>query len=244
LVQFIGAKLAVGGAVSVDTGAGTDFVDFGYDTVSVKAGVTIKTGDNADGVTFFGDGSVKGDLVIDLGPGNDGSSNVDIGGNSHIAGNLKIGGKLTLSSATTDLGPVMLGNTEELSVKDVTVGKAIAINLGDVDSTVTIDNLIAKDTFTLNTGAGKDDVEIEQNTDFGPSVFSKAVSIDLGADNDTIKIGVAGVALSANSFAKFLGPVTVAGGLGSDTKNDFTAATTNFFAPGILPTVTGFEISI
>lgn len=235
LAQFLGVKLTVGGSVSVDTGLATDFVDFGYDKVAINGGVSILTGDGSDGASFFADGVVKGDVLIDLGTGSDGASSADIGGTSGIAGNLKIGGKLTIASATTGAA-----NSEELTVKEITVGKAVLINLGVVDSVVTIDNLIAKDTFTLNTGAGKDEVNIEQGTLFGPSVFSKAVTINLGDGDDTFRMGISSAA-GSSSFAKFLAAVTVDGGADTDASNDFLNPATNFFAPLIVKTRSNFE---
>jgi hypothetical protein len=238
LIQFFGSKLSIGGSATVTTGGGNDFVDFGYDTVAIKGSVLINTGDDSDAASFSADGSVKGDLTVDLGTGDDGSSSVDIRGVSGIAGNLKIGGKLTVTSATTDTG--VLGNTETMSLTDVSVGKAIEINLGIVDSTVRINNLIAKDTFTLNTGAGADTVDIEQDVLFGPSIFTKAIAIDLGGDNDTFRAGFSSTGTS--SFVKFLGGGAVDGGLGTDTRNDFLNTGTNVI--GVAPTQSNFETVI
>jgi hypothetical protein len=232
-VELSGAKLTVGGAVLVDTGDAVDSVTFDFKKLDLKGAVTINTGDSADIVTFFGDGSVKGDFTIDLAAGADGASFADLGGNSGVAGNLKLGGKLTVTSAAAD--PGMLGILDEVSVKDVTVAKAITINLGVVDSLVTIDNLVAKDTFTLDAGGGNNDVEIEQGSLFGPSVFSKAVNITFGAGDDTFRAGISSAA-GSSSFVKFLAAVTVDGGAQAtkDQSNDFLNTTTNFFAPGVL----------
>ena len=189
-------------------------------------------------LNFRADGTVKGDFEIDLGAGNDGSSNADVASNSGIAGGLKLGGKLTISSATTDTG--MLGNTETISIRDVTVSKAILVNLGVVNSTVTIDNLIAKDLFTLNTGAGVDEVNIEQAALFGASSFSKVVTIDLGADNDIFRAGISSAG-GSSSFVRFLDDVTVDGGADTDASNDFLNVTTNFFDAGVATNRNNFE---
>ncbi len=229
ILDFGATKLKVAGAVTVNTGVGDDSVNVIASSISIGKALTINTGDGGDSVNMATDGTVKGDVTIDLGIGA-GSQFLDLGGNSSVAGNLKLGAKLTVLAATTGVG-----NIDFINILNVSVAKAALLTLSDVDSTLKIDNLLALDTVTIGTGAGADTVDIEQDILFGASLFTKKVSINLGDDADALTIGISSAA-GSSSFGRFLGGLAVLSGAGADTGNDFLNPTINFFKPGTLNT--------
>lgn len=227
ILNFTANKLKAAGTVTVTTGAGDDSLEIVGALIDFKKTLAITTGDGGDIVNISGDGSVKGDVTVDLGAASAGSQFLDLAGRSGVAGNLKLGGKLTIFAATA----AGLGNEDHVTITNVYVAKAMKVSLSEVDSFLTIDNLQALDTVLIETGAGEDTVEIEQNGFFGPSIFTKAVTIDLGDDADSILIGLSSVA-GSSSFGRFLGGLAVTGGAGGDTSNDFLDAGINFFKTG------------
>ncbi len=223
-------KLTTGGAVSFESGAGDDSFSLDAASVLIKGALTITGGADADTVMIQADGLLSGAVTLDLGASSDGDQAITLSGRSGLAGNLKLAGTLTVNSDADDGG---LGYTDRFTATDVTVSKAVLIDLGSADSAVTMDNFSVKDLFTLTTGDGADTVNIEQNINFGPSIMSKLAVINLGDGDDMINIGVSSAA-GSSAFVKFLAGLQVNGGIGMNTKNAFETAGVNFF--GVPPT--------
>ncbi len=236
-VNFNGTKLSASDLVKFDLGAGDDLVNINSDALALKKGLTVLGGADADTVNLVADGTITGDVNLDLGAATDATQSLFIAGNSGLPGILKITGALTLNSAATDGGA---GNTEHFDVADVSVTKAITATAGAVDSIINFNNANTGSNFTLDSGAGNDTVHIETQGAFGPMTVAKLTSIKLGDGNDNLLIGVSSAA-GSNDFVKFLGAVTVDGGTGINTMNTFTDHAVNFFAPGTpAPVVTNF----
>jgi hypothetical protein len=236
VVTFSGTKLAASGLVKFDLGAGQDFVTLNSSVLALKAGLTYLGGADADNLNLSADGTITGDVNIDLGGASDADQFLFISGNSGSPGVLKIAGALTLSSSATNTG---LNNTETINVRDVVVTKAISVTGGTVDSKIYLNNASTGGTFTLSSGAGNDDVQIETFGTFGPMTIAKSTTIMLGDGNDNLVIGISHDP-GSNDFVRFLGPVSVDGGtgIGTDTINDLSV---NFFAPGVpTPVPTNF----
>lgn len=230
--QFSSKSLTIGDAVTFDGLAGTNFFRIDSSVLALKKAVTVTGGDGADQAVITGGGSIKGDVMIDLGGSTTGSGGfADVSGFSGLVGILKLGGALTVkSTAAAGVGADVFAST------DISVTKAITVALGDAGSLVTMDNFSTKDNFSLTTGKGTDAINIEQGNFFGGSLVGKIAKIvtgpDAGDGNDIIKIGKS-AAVGSNDFVKFLGAASVDGGVEAapgDTIN--TWLTENVFLGG------------
>jgi hypothetical protein len=235
--QLNGTRFTATGAVSIEGGAGQDQVQLYSQVLALKAGLSITGGDDADTVNFFADGSIVGDLSIDLGASADGDQSISIGGNSGLPGILKVGGALTLKSQATDGG---MGYTDLLFASDISVTKDVLIGMGDANSSVYVDNVSTGGNFTLQTGGGADDVGIDAGSNFGSMTIAKVALIQLGGGSDTIRIGGSSMP-GSHSLVKFLGNVTVDGEGGTNFSNDFLNPDTNIFAPGVIKSRLNFD---
>ncbi|HEV7406770.1 MAG TPA: hypothetical protein VGO11_27725 [Chthoniobacteraceae bacterium] len=226
-VNFSGTKLAASGLVKFDLGDGANVTTINSTALGLKAGLTILSGAGADYASLFADGTITGDVNIDLGAGSADDQTIYVTGNSGLPGILKINGALTLNTAATDAG---LGKAEFIYVYDVTVTKAITVTAaGDAVSNIYLNNANPGGTLTVSSGAGKDDVQIETFGTFGPMTVAKTTTINLGDGDDTLAIGFSHDP-GSNDFVKFMGAVTVDGGIGTDTVSDLTV---NVFGPGV-----------
>lgn len=232
LVNFNGTKLSASGLVKFDLGDGTGTVNLNSSAVALKAGLTILGGVDADGVSVFADGTITGDVTIDLGGATDLDQSIYLTGQSGLPGNLKITGALSLSSAATDIG--MNGNKDSITVYDVTVTKAINVNTGAVDSEIDLNNVNTSSTLSVSSGAGNDLVQLETFSTFGAMTVAKATSILLGDGDDTLTVGFAG---DTNNQVRFLGNVTVDKGPAGDMET-LSDLMVNFFGPGVTTTIT------
>jgi hypothetical protein len=236
-VQFNGTRLGASGLVKFDLGGGQDSVNINSSVLALKAGLTILGGADADDAYIFADGTITGDVNIDLGGAADADQTIYLTGNSGLPGILKITGALTLNSSATDTGKA---NVDYISVFDVTVTKAISATGGAANSAIYFNNASTGGSFTIDSGAGNDDVGLETFGTFGSMTIAKTTSIMLGEGNDNVAIGFDSTP-GSNDFVRFFGPVTVDGGNGTDTKNGFEDPTVNFYGPGVpVPVVTNF----
>jgi len=80
----------------------------------------------------------------------------------------------------------------------------VTLITGADNDLVYIDDTEVYKALTVDTGAGADQVAIEANgADPGPiSVFSAAVSVKTGDDDDAVTVGIAGQPGNSASFAK------------------------------------------
>lgn len=189
-------------------GGGNNTVDLGARIKFALGSITVTGDAGADTFKLAGDGTVTGNVSIDLGSATVAQS-VSLTAHSRYPGSLKLGGTLTVRSAT------VAAKTESLTLTNVTVAKDVLFVLGEADSTVVVDNLFASGAFTVQTNGGVDSVQIERASLFGGSIFRKAVNIDLGAGNDSLRVG----RTTPDNKAAFLAAVILAGGAGDDTFN-------------------------
>jgi hypothetical protein len=232
-VQFNGTKFAASGLVKFDLGAGQDFLNITSSALSLKAGLTILGGGDADYANLTADGTITGDVSIDLGGADDADQTIYLSGNSGLPGLLKITGALTLSSSSTD---GINANSDSIYVYDVTVTKAVSATGGAVNSGIYFNNASTGSTFTVNSGAGDDDVQIETFGTFGPMTIAKTTSILLGDGADKLVVGFG----DSNNLVRFLGAVSIDGGLDAQT-DTVENLSGNFFGPGVpTPVPTNF----
>ncbi len=221
------ASLKVDGSIRLEGGSGDDTLNVLASTLSVSGSLTILGGGGANVSSVFADGLIKGDVNLDMG-GADGGGNQTflIGGISGAVGALKIGRSLNVESDATD--PLHHGFTDFLWATDVTVGRDVNIEMGAVDSSVSLDNIFVHGGLNIDTGAGNDTVAIEQAGLTGPSIIGKLASIQLGSGDDVIRIGKSNAA-GSNDFVIFKGGLRVNGGPGTDASNDFLNDAVNVF---------------
>ena len=226
-ISLAASKLMADGSVRLEGGDGDDTLNILADTLSVNGSVTILGGGGSNVSSFFADGTIRCDVYLDMGGANGGGDQTFlIGGFSGAVGALKIGGSLKVQSHATD--PLNQGFTDFFSATDVTVGRNMKIGMGAVNSSVLIDNIFVAGRLAVKTGAGNDVVDFEQNNLNGPSIIGKLASIQLGAGDDTIRIGKSS-AVGSNNYVIFKGGLRVDGGAGTDTSNDFLNDAVNVF---------------
>ena len=226
-VTVSGDKLTVNGFVHLDGGDGDDTLNLFSSDLNISGTVLIEGGNGANVSSVFADGSIKGDVYLEMGGADGGGDQTFlIGGLSGAVGALKIGGTLNVHSQATD--PLSNGFTDFFWATDVTVGRNVNIAMGAVDSTVNLDNIFVRGGLNINTGAGNDVVDFERNGLTGPSMIGRLASIQLGAGNDVIRIGKSS-APGSNDYVIFEGGLRVDGGPGTDSSNDFLNDSVNVF---------------
>ncbi len=237
-VQIRALRASLAGAVTIESKAGDDNFGLFARVLEAKGAITFNGGGDADTAAIFADGAITGNVAVDLGAGDNGDQLFELASSSGLLGSLKLGGKLTVTATTTD--STTTGFTDTFRTHDVSVAKAVSVSLGVVDSKVEMNNFSTQSTVDVQTGAGADQVAIEQASYFGPATMKGLVTVQLGAGDDTIAIGISSAAKS-NDFVRFLGGLTVDGGANDDTGNDFLDPGTNFFAPKVKKTKTSIE---
>ncbi len=231
------ATLTVKGAVELDGGAGEDSFNVAGLSVTFGSTITVNGGDDADAVTLSTSGSIAGNVSVNLGPAAAGIQSVLLS-RKGFGSNLFLKGSLIVDAAGVT-------TADTLTLKNVSVAKAIDLELGGGVSTVNIDNLIAGDAFRLDTREGADVVNFERQNLFGGSVVKKLATILLGDGDDQLAIGnpVPTVVppFPDHTRVNFLGGLTADGGghAAGDNRTDFAAE--NTFPPGVVPTVNDFE---
>lgn len=230
------------GKTTIIGGTGSDFVDLGDTVVNAKSiKVQSSSGDN----DFFLDGNVtvNGKITVTGGDGSDNFEPGDGGGESltvtkAIKVDLGDGTNIveieqtnaTLQGALSIIG----GNgkdTFDIDSEDITFNGPVSLQTGGGDDTILITNAQFNAAFTLDTGDGEDSVQIEFNDNDGfATQFAAPVKINLGNDDDEIKLG-----LDADDFIQTLASFSIDGGAGTNTLTD--SGTNDFDTP---PTLTGF----
>ena len=243
-----GSLFAVKGATSMDGGDGASA--FSLDVVNLAlAGLAVTGGTLNDTVSIVADGTIAGDVNLQLGLDGTGQSSTILQSRAAIANGLKFGGTLTID---------MLGATVDvLTIANIQVAKAFVAQTGENVSTVDVSNINAKDNFKLQTGSGADVVNIDNVNalDFytdtesgadelrigrnalytGPSHVLGIATILTGIGADEIRIG--DDSDSANLKVMFMGAMTLDAGDGANMRNDIVAS--NFFKSAPTITATG-----
>ena len=230
--------LSIKGPVQFTGGTGADTFDLNVFSLVLGSTLTVTGGDDADNFHLIADGSVAGDVNVDLGLAAVGTQTLDFIARTGLPSGLSLKGALTVNAtaATT---------ADFLTITNVAVAKLIDIKLGDGVSTVNIDNLNAGDESPLDTRSGADVVNIERQNFFGSSVIEKLATIMMGDGDDQLAIGnplpapnPAGTPDSTR--VNFIGGLTTDGGAGvGDNRNDFGAQ--NDFGVPLTPPV-NFEL--
>jgi hypothetical protein len=228
--------LVIKGSVDFTGGDGDDHFDLDAASLAISGGVTVTGGNGADTALFVGDGSIAGDVSVDLGVSTAGSQTLLFQSHSGAVSGLLFKGMLTVNATAAS-------TADSLVVTNISVKKLADFKLGDGNSTVTIDNLDAGDAFNLDTRGGTDIVNIERGNFFGNSTIKKLATIQLGSGDDFLSIGkptppASGTAVDSTRV-NFIGGLTADGGVGAnDDRNDFAAENT-FGIPLTAPI--GFE---
>ncbi len=229
--------LTVKGAVEMIGGAGLDtfdLVSFGFVFGST---LTVTGGDDADSFTINADGSIVGDVNVDLGLAAAGTQAMTFKSRTGLPSGLVLKGGLLVDASAA-------ATNDFLTITNVSVAKLIDLKLGEGVSTVNIDNLIAGDEFKLDTRGGADVVNIERGNFFGGSVIKKLATIQLGIGDDQLLIGNPLPAVVApfpdHTRVNFLGGLNADGGTaGNDNRNDIVGENDGVLIAGLI----GFELS-
>jgi len=220
-------------------GDGYDFVDLGDALVEVDS-VFIDNKSGSSLVVLDGNVTINGNLTVKALDGTDFFGAGDTGlDNFHVAGSLLLDlgdGKNSVSFAQTEsfIGGSLTvvggaGEDEfELEGDSFYVSENLKFVLGGESDEIHLDGIVVAGLLSIDTGTGGDLVEIERiNNNLIGSSFQSAVTINLGDDNDVIKIG-----LDGDDFLNTLGTLTINGGSGVNTF--LNNPSNSFFSPPIL----------
>jgi hypothetical protein len=236
-------KDTTGRSLSFTGTDGDDLFEFLSPNVNIAGSVNFNGGAGLDTVHLRGNGTIRGDVMLDLG------SSVaapppppfppppppfppvpvtiqEIAITTLRAGAaLKIAGHLGVQSGSTDV-------PDHLTLNGVDLAQAVTVVLGDFDDVVQLDNIVARTSLAVNTGAGDDVLNVETDHTFGSSAI-KAASVLLGTGNDHCTIGSAD---AASDKVVWSGLCTIDGGdqTSADVKSVNPASATGV-------TFSGFE---
>ncbi len=230
-----------GGSVNLMLGAGSDMVWINQTTTG--GSMKVHTGDGGSTVTLNDvtvgrEGRAPASLFLDGGKGDDMFSLFGATVSGDLAVRTGAGTNTTAMACVQVQGDFRLhgrGAREAVSLWVVEVRGRTMVQTGKGNDLVVIDDSTFHQAFALSTGAGQDSVEIEANGDpAGPvTTFGGPALVRLGADDDTLQIGVEG---QAGNSAAFQGPAVFRGGRGADVL--LLPEGLNQFA--VPPTIRGF----
>lgn len=215
---------------------------------TIQGNLTISntSGDSTGGGDSVGDVHVMGNATLSLGNGAFKATLANVKGASPMV----IDGKLTVSGTVNGTDTISLG----APVVGLTVGKNLKIKAGSHSATISIDDTAVNGNTNITTGNDADTVTIDGNaTDEGSTFsgnfnlstgqgidslsinsgavastaltdFELGVSVNLGADNDTLTLATAGI---VNFFAPVKTPVVFDGGVGIGDTNTLTQTAAN-----------------
>jgi hypothetical protein len=212
-----GAALDLGGSLAVQAGNGGSRTRLISTAVNVGGGVTVtaQAGDDtfdlgAAGRTF----AVTGAVTATLG---DGANTVSMSADRGF-----VGGMLTLTAQ---------GSANAVTLGQLQVAGATALNLGQAANTVAIDGGTFGGAFTYTGGGGQDRVAIATQDASRETTFLGPVAIALGGGDDQLTIGAAG---GQAAWALFLQGATLDGGGGQDTVTYLSGRANRFGRPAVL----------
>lgn len=178
LTDFLDSAVQVRGNLIIDTGISPDTVRL--DAVLVVQHVLISTGDGDDTVLIGDDpaaalgdndqagASARGDFVISTGVGED-----------SVTINLVTGA----NAALVNLGLGIVGDSNQLVVRNSSFSNDIAILGGVSADTIDIDALNAVTNLFISTGGGNDSIDLQ-----GTLVTQGLLTINSGAGDDSVRV--------------------------------------------------------
>ncbi len=167
-----GGLLSVKGITNVDGGSGASIFDVNVVSLAM-ASLAITGGTLNDTVSIIADGTLAGDVNVQLGLDGAGNSSTTLHSRAGIANGLKFGGALTIN---------MVGATVDvLTIANIQVAKAFIAQTGENVSTVDVSKVTAKSDFKLQTGSGADVVNVHH-------VSSRDFYLDAGIGADGVNI--------------------------------------------------------
>jgi hypothetical protein len=168
----------IGGGVTVKNGGGNNTTAIGNLNAALAIGKSVSvTGDGqSDSLSIqAASGALAGGVSAALGKG---ANSVDISSN----GQLTVAGlKLSSNSAANE--------ADSLNLRGVELSGALSAALGAGVSTVNIAQVIAHGSFSVNTGAGNDVVNLETDGGAGASTFYGNTLINTGLGSDKVTLG-------------------------------------------------------
>jgi hypothetical protein len=197
-----GARLNVNGRLNVLGGGATDLLS-----------VTTQTQD----------GTITGDVDIDLGRGDNQRATLQALSNN---ARLNLGG--TLAIVTNDN---TAGGTDTITLSRIGVRLRTTILTGTGNDVIAVDDADF-DRFILDSGAGNDTINLDRGAFNGTTRFYAAMSIHTRAGNDTVNVGTAG---SASNQVIFAGSRMFHGGDGHDTLNVLVSGNAIAFGHALIP---------
>ena len=201
------------GQITFDGGPDPDEVTIDAHLFQLNNALTVNGGDGNDNVVIIANGSITGDVTLDLGANALGAQGAVIASHNDRLKGLTLRGNFTLTG--TGVGD------DGFTIRNIVIAKDFAATLGDGISFVQLDNFSVGGTLTLNTGDGLDEIFIERDSAFGPSTIAKLATIQTGGGNDTLLIGspVSSTGFPDPTRVRFLEGLTVDGGAGTNTRN-------------------------
>jgi hypothetical protein len=247
MLTAMGSLFSVNGATSMDGGSGASTFDLHPVTLAMAA-VTLQGGVENDRVSIIADGTISGDVNLQLGADGTGPSSVTLQSQTSEVNGLKFGKSLTIDMVGATADALTIANIQVAStfvaqtgegVSTVTVSGLntqgdLSLQTGSGADLVNVDNVNAQD-FYLDTQIGADELRIERNSAYaGVSRVNGVATILTGIGGDEIRIGNSSD--EANLLVSFNGAVTLDAGDGPNMRNDVLGS--NFFrlTPTILST--------
>jgi hypothetical protein len=242
-----GALLQVVGGVAYNGGAGSDSAIFINDSLIVSKAVSFNSAGAGSNLLYLA--GVTGSIGSVSYLGGTGSDSLYLGNiNNTTTTRMTVNGTLN-GSFGSGLASVQLTDSQVQGLVNLTMaGKAtesdsvtllqsvfnsaVNITMGAGVSTASFRDVFMRGNFTLNTGAGDDNVALETQADAGESHWFGLVRIMTGAGADTIAIGTnPAVVNAANNFYR---NVLVDGGLDSDSLSPAQPGSNNYRAGATL----------
>jgi hypothetical protein len=232
--------LKAAGPITFNGGPDDDTLSMNVHSLALAQGINFTGNAGVDDFSLAANGTILGDVVADLGGAATGTQDATVTSRDGLVVGLFLKGKLTITGAAT------AASVDALSLLNVSVAREISVSLGDSISFVTIDNLIAGNTLTIDTGGGSDTVSFERTNFFGNSLIAKLATIQTGGGDDFVLIGsptpLPNTGPTDSTRVRFLGGLTLDAGSGTDTRNAID--TENDF-PGGPPTgFPTFEVTV
>ncbi|MDB6149416.1 MAG: cya 1 [Chthoniobacter sp.] len=234
IVIEAGARLTLGGALTVNTGAGTDLLRIeapdalfvgnvnlkgtneltagGYFSESGFFGGSLNYlgGRGTDNFTLEGVSAVSGKTSVNFAGGN-GQTFISagrVGQSTEFTGGLAF--KLTGAVTDTIFGPT--NDTSLVAISYAFLNGPSSLLLGGGEDTVLLDNIDFNVATTLSLGAGADDLRLETRGLAGVSNLNALLGVNLGVGNDLARYG--GNTAADRVVVSVAG--TLDGGAGSD----------------------------
>jgi hypothetical protein len=159
------------------------------------------------------------------------SGSVNIGAGVAGIGLTGTGGELMIAGTAKLKTVAAVGQNTATILTNVQFFGNFAADLSAGTNSVTIDNIVAMGTFTINAKSSVDTIAIETNDLIGTSTFYKAVTINLGASFDQLTVGANSPTQKVYAYSTF----KILGGITDQDREAISLDNGNFFL--ITPTV-------